>query len=438
MFAAVNRIAVALVLLNALAAAHDQVPGEPQSEPILLRGGTLYTVANGVQAGTDILFENGRITAIGTDLTAPGNSRVIDVSGQHVYPGLIAANTQLGLIEIGAVRATNDITEVGTFTPEAKAHIAFNPSSLIIPTIRSHGITTVQTVPGGSLVRGQPCIMHLEGWTKEDAAVEYTDGIIMTWPGVRVSTGWWVEMTPEEQRENQVKQRLQLRQLFADARAYHDLRATGATIAIDQRFEAMRQLFLREQPLYVGANDARQIVEAVTFANEYQVDLVIVGGREAHLVVDLLATYKIPVIIGSITATPAHADDPYDTPFVMPQVLHDAGVPFAISKGGYWNVRTLPLQVGHAIAFGLEPAIGLRAVTLSPAEILGIDDRLGSLEVGKEATLFVSDGDIFDHLTRSVTRMWIRGRQVSLDNHQEELYRKYQEKQRQWPMLAPE
>lgn len=417
--------------LAAAASAHDQVPAKPQERPILLRGGDLYTVANGVMPATDLLFEGGVIRAIGPGLEAPAGAEVIEVAGQRVYPGLIAPQTTLGLIEIGSVRATRDDTEVGAITPEIAAHSAYNPDSELIPSVRAHGITTAQVVPQGELLAGRGFLTHLDGWTKEDSAVALVDGLTLRWPAVVVETGFRAEGSPEEQKKRRAEARRELRQAFADARAYHLAREAGLEVDHDARWEAMRPIWGGEMPLYVEADDYRQIVEAVEFTREQGLRMILVGGQDAHLATGLLAANDVPVILGTITSLPRRLDDDYDLPFKQPRLLEEAGVRFCFSHGAggsSWDARNLPFQAGQAVAFGLSPESALRALTLGTAEILGVADRLGSLEVGKQATLFVSKGEVMDTLGQQVTRMFIRGREVDLDNRHKELYRKYQQR----------
>lgn len=410
--------------------AHDQVPGRAQQHPVLLRGGDLYTVSHGVLRATDLLFEHGRIERIGVGLAAPADAEIIDVAGRRVYPGLIAPASTLGLVEIGAVRATNDRAEVGAVTPEAAAHVAYNPDSELIPTVRSHGITTAQIAPEGSLIRGRSFITHLDGWTKEDSAVKLLDGLEVAWPESAVRTGWWVVEKREKQEQRMAENRRRLRRAFEEARAYFVAKQADPEVAVDLRWEAMRPVFTGDEPVYVEADDRRQITEAVEFAAEWGLRLVLVGGREADSVAALLREHGVPVIVGSTNVLPLREDDGYDAAYHLPAALHEAGVRFCIahSKGGAWEVRNLPFQAGQAVAHGLPEDVALRAITLSTAEILGIDRDLGSLDVGKEATLFVSTGDVLDMLGQHVTRVYIRGRPLDLDDRHKRLYRKYRQK----------
>ncbi|MDX1583131.1 MAG: amidohydrolase family protein [Thermoanaerobaculia bacterium] len=421
-------IVLSIGLLAMSSFAGDEIPGAEQSAPVLLRGGDLYTVSDGVRPSTDLLFSNGKIEAIGRNLTAPEGTEIIDVEGMRVYPGLIGAQTTIGLIEISAVRATNDLDEVGDLTPEVTAHTAYNPDSEIIPTVRANGVTTIQVTPTGDLVRGRSFITHLDGWTVEDAGVVPIDGMSLQWPAVRPVHSWWVEKSEDEQLEEMAEHRRLLREFFDDATAYELAKEAGRNVETNVRLASMIPLLRDEIPLFVDADDYRQIVEAVAFAGEYGVDLVIVGGREAGKATELLRRRNIPVIVGATHALPMRQDDDYDQAFELPARLHEAGVKFCLSHPSSWATRNLALQAGQAVAFGLPAEVALRSITLSAAEILGIDDRQGSLEVGKDATLFVSEGDVMDMLGHRVTEMWIEGRRVDLDSRQKELYRKYREK----------
>lgn len=425
----VTATVVACLTLLAPAFAHDQVPGEEQAAPILLQGGDLYTVADGVLEATDLLFEDGKITGIGQDLTPPEGTVVVDVGGSRVYPGLIAPGTTLGLTEISAVRATQDRNEVGAINPEVAAHVAFNPDSELIPSVRSHGITTVQIAPSGPLLTGRTSILHLDGWTKEDAAVELIDGLVLNWPRVAVREAWFLPPL-DEQREQMTKHRADLRRAFEAARAYARARAAGREVDTDLRWEAMQPLWDEGMPIYVAAVDYRQILEAIDFAEEFDLNLVLANPADAWRLTDLLVERDITVLLNAPTSGPPRSDADYDAAYRQAARLHEAGVRFGIGMlGDGTGVRNLAIEgAGAAIAWGLPPEVALRAITLSNAEILGIDDQQGSLEVGKDATLFVSTGDVTDTLGHDVTHMWIEGREVDLDNRHRQLYRKYGEK----------
>ncbi|RTE87541.1 MULTISPECIES: amidohydrolase family protein [Gammaproteobacteria] len=408
--------------------AHNIAPGSSSEQSILLQGGTVHTVSSGTYPETDILMTGDTITAIGRDITAPEGTRVIDVSGQHIYPGLIAIDTTLGLIELEQARPTDDVEEVGDVTPEVVAHHAFNADSEIIPTVRYLGITHSLIVPEGDLVRGQSSLMHLDGWNWQDALQLGSLGMHVTWPRTGLNNAWWEWRTPAQQREANAEARRELQDVFTTAEAYHHARTSGNQDRIDQRWEAMRGLFSGDMKLFIHANDRRQIEEALAFNAEYGFDMVLVGGRDAWMMTDVLVENDLPVVFTSPYGLPAREDEAYDTAYATPAKLYEAGVQFAIGYAGYWDSRNLAFGAGNAVAYGLEYQQALRSITLSAAEILGVEDTLGSIQVGKQATLIVSRGDVLDHLGQDLSMMFIEGREVELTSKQKQLFEKYQER----------
>ncbi len=423
-------VLTALLGLPGPTLSHDYLPGHPQNAPVLLKGGNLFTVSGGVLESTDLLFENGRITAIGPDLPVPTGAEIIDVAGRNVYPGLIAANSSLGLTEIGAVRATEDASEVGLDKGEIRAWVAYNPDSEIIPTVRANGITTALVIPGGRLVMGRSSLINLDGWTVEDALEQPEVGLHLSWPSVSVGDNWWDERPIEEKKKDQAEERARLLGVFDDARAYFGAKQADSSIPVDSRWEGFVPLFEGRMRLFVHADDYRQIEQAVAFSREYGLKLAIVGGREAYQAAELLISNDVPVILGGTQRLPMREDDPYDFGYRTATMVYEAGIPFCISTGGGASgVRNLAIQAGHAVGFGLPAEVALRSITLSAAEILGVDKDLGSLEVGKKATLIVSKGDILDPLTAGVQMMFINGRAVDLSSKHTELYEKYRARQ---------
>ncbi len=425
-------VALAVLIAAGELSAHDYVPGKPQSHAIMLKGGDLYTVSSGIQLQTDLVFENGKITQIGKNLTAPAGAEVIDVSGKRVYPGLIAPETGLGLIEIGAVRATRDGSEVGSITPEVRTHIAYNPDSEILPTIRSNGITTALVVPGGGMIRGRSSLMNLDGWTKEDAAEQLDLGLSVSWPRQSIITAWWMTQSAEEQIKNNNKSRKRLIDEFKKAFRYYTAKQSGKKQPQDLRWEAMAPIFSGDMPVMISASDYRQIDQALEFAKEYKLKIIIVGGGESWKLTDRLKRANVPVILKRVQSMPMRQDDGYDAAFKLPKQLADAGVKFCFSNstGGpsTWDTRNLPFQAGQAIGAGLAPETALRSLTLTTAEILGVADRIGSLDIGKKATIVVSEGDLLDALTNKVVYEFIGGRKVDLNNRHKALYQKYRQK----------
>ena len=415
--------------LSVAATAHDMVPGEPQSQPVLLQGGTLHTVTQGTKANTDVLFENGKITAIGVNLAAPENARVIDVTNKHVYPGIIALDTTLGLVEIEAVRATNDMREIGAITPEVSGHTAYNPDSEVIPTIRFNGITHAEIVPQRNLIAGRSSLLQTDGWTFEDAAEALNVGVHVNWPRAGLNTSWWERRSPEEQRKANAEALKELKKAFVDAKAYFDAKQAGQLNGTDVRWEAMTGLFDGSNKLFVHAHDKRQMEQAIDHAKEWGFELVLVGARDAWRIADKLAAENITVVYGEPYGLPTRHDEAYDQAYATPAILAAAGVNFAIAYStGYWDIRNLAFAAGNAVSYGLDKQQALAAITIKPAEVMGVADKIGSLEVGKQASLFVSEGDVIDHLGQKVQLMFIDGAEVDLNNRHNQLYQKYRQK----------
>ncbi|RUO60576.1 amidohydrolase family protein [Pseudidiomarina insulisalsae] len=420
--------AVAAATVSLSVAAHDIVPGEPQQQPILLQNGTLHTVSHGVQANTDLLFVDGKITAIGVDLAVPANAQVLDVAGKHVYPGVIALDTTIGLREIESVRATEDADEAGVITPEVSGHVAYNPDSEVIPTIRYNGVSHAQIVPQGELITGRSSLLQLDGWTYEDAGERLNVGVHVNWPRVGINTAWWERRSPAEQRKANAEARKQLERTFIDAKAYYDAKQAGELNGTDLRWEAMLGLFDGSSTLFVHADDQRQIEEAIELTREWGFDWVLMGARDAWRMADQLAAENVRVVYGAPFGLPTRHDEAYDQAFSTPAALAQAGVNFAISYPGYWDVRNLPFAAGNAVAYGLDREQALAAITLKPAEFLGVADRLGSLEEGKQATILISDGDLLDPIGQKIEQLFIEGRLVDLNNRHLQLYNKYKQK----------
>ncbi|GIX34648.1 MAG: imidazolonepropionase [Lysobacteraceae bacterium] len=408
-------------------------PLPPPEGPVVLVNARIHPVSRGVIEDGRLRMEDGRIVAVGGEEVSLAGAKVIDLGGLSVYPGLIAANSVLGLVEIEAVRATVDQTEVAAVAPEVRAEIAFNPDSELIPVTRANGVLSVlvRPQPGeGSLITGRSALMALDGWTWEDMRIAGPVALHLAWPSEFVPEG-----LPDTMREEWLKavreRRRRLDLSFAEARAY----AKAPPPALpDLRWEAMRGLFDGSLPLFIHADDASAIEQALAFAREQQVRAVLVGGAEAWKVAATLRQDGVPVILGGTHVLPLRRHDPVDAVFANALRLHEAGVRFAIASPGdafsSSNERNLPYQAASAVAHGLPHEEGLRAITLYPAQILGVDDRLGSLDPGKDATLFVADGDPLEVSTR-VLRAFVRGREVDLDNRHLRLYEKYRAKYRQ-------
>lgn len=409
--------------------ASDEIPGGPQKQPIAIVGGTIHTISGpDIERGT-VLLVDGKIAAVNQKLELPPNTKVIDAKGRHVYPGLIESSTDLGLIEIGAVKASNDKGEAGAINSNIKAAVSVNPDSELIPVARANGVLIACVVPAGGVIAGQGSMMMLDGWTYEQMTIKDSVGMIITWPRPATLSG-------EGSGEGGAMTR-QIRQAFESAVAYRKARdgaaQSGHPHPPDARWEAMIPVLEGKLPVIAAAEGASTIQSAVAFAAEWKIKMIIFGGYEADQCADLLKKHDIPVVAGPVFRLPRNRDDAYDAPFTLPHRLQQAGVKFAISGKGRFNsamVRNLPYHAATASAYGLSRADALRAITLGPAEIFGIADRVGSIQPGKDATLFIADGDILEIAT-NVQAAWVQGREVDLSSKHVKLWKKYQEKQRQ-------
>ena len=408
--------------------AHDIVPGKAAATPVLLTGLTVHSVTSGVSTDTDVLIADGKIKAIGKDLTAPEDATVMALDGKHLYPGLIALANQLGLIEIEAVRSTDDSTEVTQTNPDIRAKVAYNADSEVIPTIRSNGFAYAMVYPSGSMLMGQSSLMQLDAWNYQDAVVADATGLHVRWPNASTLGSRWNPKPADEVRKANAEQLEALQQHFKDAKAYYDAEQAGLNHGVDSRWHQMLPVFKGERPLFVHADDERQIRQAMLLAKQYGLKLTIVGGRDSWRMADELAAAKVAVIYTAPYGLPTRVDENFRQAFITPKVLQDAGVQYALSLDGYWDTRNLVFAAGQAISYGLTPEQALRSVTINAAQIAGVAGTIGSIEVGKAASLVVSDGDIFDYLGHKVTHLWIDGRAVDLNNRHKQLHDKYRQR----------
>lgn len=406
----------------------QQTPAPAQSQPVLITGATAHLGNGEVLENSIIGFEAGKLTVVGKADTPTDDSKnwkKIDATGKHIYPGLIAPNSQIGLIEIGAVRATRDADEVGSINPNLRSIIAYNTDSKVTPTVRSNGILLAQVVPTGGSISGTSSIVELDAWNWEDAAYKLDDGVHLNWPAMMRWTGWR-EGNPRRIKNKKYHEQVgEVKQFLAEARAYCQQSSVEDT---NLKLAAMCGLFNQTSTLFIHVDDAEGITTVIPFKKEYGINIVIVGGRDSYRAAELLAKHKIPVILSQTQSLPYHHDDDIDQPFKTPKMLHDAGVLFAIGGEGYWQQRNLPFQAGQAVGFGLPKEIAIQAMTQNPATILGIDKTVGTLEKGKDATLIISTGDVMDMRTSNIERAFIRGKDISLDDKQKALYRKFREK----------
>ena len=412
------------------ASAQKPTPAPAQGKSVLLKGGTVHVGDGTVIDDAAIGFRNGSIDFVGHSygVTAVYDT-TISTKDQHVYPGLILPDNSLGLHEVDLVRATSDEDDTGEMEPELRALSAYNTDSRIIPTVRSNGVLIAQCTPRGGTISGTSSIVQLDAWDNASAAIRADDGVHLTWPRTTQRDGWWAE--PGETAKTSVDERAKrltaISDFFRRARAYAMARQHAQT---DLRMEAMRGVFEGPKTLYVNADGAQDIQEAVLFAHGFGVKrTVIVGGYDAWRVADLLLDKKVDVILRRVHSLPLRDEDDVDLPFRLPALMKSKGIRFCLGYSGdmeRMGSRNLAFLAGTAAAYGLSEEEALRAITLDAARVLGIDQRYGSLAVGKSATIFVSSGNALDMRTNNVTHAFIDGRHLDLDDHQKKLYRQYE------------
>ncbi|HZV35980.1 MAG TPA: amidohydrolase family protein [Verrucomicrobiae bacterium] len=406
----------------------------------------MHTVSGETITNGGVLIKDGKIKSVIRPFVGQFQAdKTIDLKGEHLYPGLIALDSAVGLSEIEAVRATIDTTEVGDFTPDVESWIAVNPDSELIPVARANGITDIEPVPQGGIVAGLSGVMALDGWTTEQMVIKHAAALHVYWPSMELSISprrrrretTQTKPLEEQARERQAKVK-ELDDFFQEAKAYARLRdavAKGSTPdpGVNPPWEAMLPVVRGKVPIMVHANELRQMKAAVKWAQTNAFKIIIVGGRDARLCAGLLATNKIPVVYESTFEQPNRDFDSYDINFKAPEVLREAGVQVSFSMGpSSFNAplaKNLPYLASQCVAFGLPESEALKGLTLYPAQILGVDKRLGSIEPGKEATLFACDGDILD-IRANVQHVWIAGKEVSLETRHTRLYEKYKNRPR--------
>jgi len=400
----------------------------------------IFTLAGPpIEDGT-VLLHDGKISVVGTGLSVPAGAQIIDAKGLQVYPGLFDSVTQMGLSEISAVRATVDSTETGAFNPDVVAATAILPSSAHIPVTRAAGITAVLAAPasggfdsGGAsnLVGGQASAIHLAGWTVDDMLIKRRAAMVVDWPNLELRSFDYSTFSIKEQSFPDVKKEYdkqvnQLADYVEQARHYNQLlqNSAGANFQRDVKLEAMAPVVRGEMPLLVFANTQRQIRDAVEFCDRQKLKIILAGGAEAWKVQDLLRSKNVPVILGPTLGEPPEEDNAYDRMLTQPEQLRAAGVKIAFASFDNSFSRRLGQQAANAVAHGLPYEEGLKAVTLYPAQIFGLDAQLGTLEPGKDADLIVTNGDPLD-VTTEVRYLFIKGQLTPTDNKQKELYEKY-------------
>ncbi|MEM6719953.1 MAG: amidohydrolase family protein [Bacteroidota bacterium] len=405
----------------------QQTPAPPQSEAISIVGATAHIGNGQVVENATIVFKDGKILRVGTSGSAT-EGKVIDAKGKHVYPGFISPNSTLGLVEVDAVRATRDQNETGSFNPHIRSLIAYNSESKVVESCRPNGILVAQITPRGGTVSGTSSIVQLDAWGWEDAAVKVDDAIHMNWPNNFTFGRWWLgEPRGMRPNKNYPKQIQQIQDVFDDVKSYFN----GSRSPKNLPYEAMDGLMDGTQKLFVHVETEKGILDAINFGKKNTIKIVIVGGYQAHKVATTLRQNNIPVLLHRTHSVPEMDDEDYDLSYKKAKILTDAGVLVGLENSGQMermNTRNLPFLAGTVAAHGLDKEKAVQLITSNTAKILGIDARLGTLEVGKDATLFISEGDALDMRGNILTHAFIEGRELSLETHQTKLWKRYKKK----------
>lgn len=426
-------IFLSIGLLSGVVAQENVYPAPAQKGLLFITHATIH-VGNGtvINDGT-IKIMDGKILEVGTNVAVPADdAKVYDVKGKHVYPGLIQSNNSLGLVEVSSVRATSDVNEIGEMNPNIRSIVAYNTDSKVTNTLRNNGILLSNVVPGGSLITGSSTVVQLDAWNWEDAAYRMDNGIhfqmpsLLTRRGGRGGFGGFGQQPAGDPVQRALNQIESVKAFFREAKAYL---AEAKHAEVNLKYESTRGLFEKKQKFFVHCEIVKEMLIALDFAREFGFQVVIVGGMDSWRIADLLKANNIPVILSQMHALPTLIDDDVDQPYKTPALLQKAGVLFAINdEDGQFRGRNLAFNAGTAAAYGLTREEALSAITLNAARILGIDDRTGSIEKGKDANIVVCEGDILDMRSQIITDAFIQGRKISLDDKQKQLYERYRYK----------
>jgi imidazolonepropionase-like amidohydrolase len=419
-----------VILFISLFGFAQQTPALKQSKTILILGAKAHLGNGQVIENSLISIKEGKISTIGdaTVMKVTKHDITIDASGKHVYPGFIAPNSTLGLVEIDAVRASDDESEIGEFNPHVRSIIAYNAESKLVETTRPNGVLLAQITPRGGRIAGTSSIVQLDAWNWEDAALKTDDGIHLNWPRSYSRAGWWAEPGGIEMNKNYDPQIKEIQAYFDNAFAYLDSKNAKKDIP----FEAMKGLQSGEKALYINANGEKEIIDAVLFKKKNKIKkMVIVGGYYAFKAANLLKENEVGVLLKRVHDLPLLEDEDVNLPYKNAKLLVDAGVLVALQNAGdmeRMQTRNLPFYAGTCAAWGLTKEQALQLITGNSAKLLGIDNQYGTLESGKSATLFISEGDALDMKTNLISFAFIDGRQISLESHHTELYERYKGK----------
>jgi imidazolonepropionase-like amidohydrolase len=424
-----KRFTVILASLALLAACFALFAADNRA--YVIQNAKVYTLSSaGTLDKASVVVVDGKITAVGKTVKVPAGALIIKADGLEVYPGMVNAWSGIGLTEIPSVEVMNDSTDLGTYKPQLLAFSAVHPASEMFPIARVNGVTTSVSAPSGGIIPGQATLLHLDGWTADEMAILKSVGMVMALPstgGGRGGRGGGAPpgtATAGDAARAAQQQTSELSELLEKARHYAKAREANPATERDRQLDALVPVVRGQMTVFLQAQSARDIRAAIEFAKKEKLKFVIQGAREANKVADLLKKENVPVILDSIIALPGRQDDPYDARFTLPRDLAAAGVKFALTNTSASDLRNLPYEAGFAQAYGLAHEEALKAVTLYPAEILGVADKIGSIEPGKIADLVITDGDLLE-LKTQVKNLMIAGKEVSLETKHTQLYKKY-------------
>ncbi|WP_017495478.1 amidohydrolase family protein [Flavobacterium sp. WG21] len=410
----------------------QQIPAPQQTKSVLILNATAHLGNGSVIQNSAVGFKDGKLTLVAdattVRLAADAYDTTIDASGKHIYPGFIVANATLGLVEIDAVKSSDDQEEIGTFNPNVRSIIAYNSESKVVETVRPNGILMAQITPRGGRISGTSSVVQLDAWSWKDAIIKENDGIHLDFPSNFRRSGSWFEPGVIEANKDYPKQVEEIAAFWGNAKAYNQAASKERNIV----FEATKGLFDGTQTLYIHADEEKQIVDAIQLAASNQIKkIVVVGGFEAYKAADVLQKYNVGVFLRRVHDMPTSDDEDVNLPYKMAKILTDKGIVVGLENSGdheRMSVRNLPFLAGTCAAYGLDREKALQLITSNTAKLLGIDTTCGTLETGKDATLFISEGDALDMRTNKLTTAFIQGRKINLETFQTKLNDKFKAK----------
>ena len=435
-----------IILLNVLflnLIFSQQTPAPTQDKSVLIFGGITHVGDGQIINNSVIGFTDGKIDLIAyseenwsdklLNMFSDSNNKkydtIIDASNQHIYPGIIALNSNLGLVEVDAVRASVDDDEAGTYLPEVRSIIAYNAESKAVESMRPNGVLVAQIAPNGGVISGSSSVVQLDAWNWEDAVIKYDQGLHVNWPSPYTFGRWWLgEERGLKANNNYNKQVNDLKEFFDKSKANMNLDKS-----MNLKSRSMKAIFEGESTVYLYADDEKEIVDGVLFLKKFGINkIVIVGASEAKNQLDFIKENDIPVVVKQPYRFPQSVDsDPRET-FMLAKKMIDKGILVSIDPSGApqsrVSIRNLPFYAGSFSSYGIDKEAALSMITLNPAKMLGIDSEFGTIEIGKSATLFISKGDALDIISNNVTHAFISGRNISLETHQTRLWRRYSNK----------